>query len=366
MADIGLPQIDIIFRGLGVSAVQRGSKGLAVLIIKDDTDKTFTLKRYKSIADITSTEEALYTEENVRYIKDCLEGTPKELVVARMDATMGSITDLLGEIKGQVEMNCWIGIADSTAEDTEALISFIKSENKNSKKRYKGLVFNAIASDDMHIVNFTNQNVKFADVRGTQTGEKAIPFLLGFLAGLSLDMSAIAFKLQKFESVEEPSDIEAAINSGEFVLMNDEGDVGVARAVNSLITTGQGITDDMKFILIVEVMDLIYTDIHTTWKNHYKGKYKNYLDNQMLLIGAINSYLSTLSNETLLDPNFKNTSGINVEKQRLANIPIHGEEKVSGWSDEEVMNMTVSTNVFLKGNIKILNATEDFEFIISM
>lgn len=374
MADIGMPEIDIIFKGLGASAVKRSSGGrVAVLIVKDDTDKTFTFAEYKSVTDLTSQEIAKYTTENAQYIKDCLEGAPAKLIVARMDKTATVpdtsdilFADLLTKIKGKVPMNCWIGIAGAIKAETDALVSFVKASVQNEKKRYKALVYNATTSDDIHIVNLTNKKVTFKDDRGEQVGSKAVPYLLGYLAGLSLDMSAIAKVLQKFEIVEEPEDLEAAINKGEFILYNDEGEVRVARGVTSLVTTGQGVTDDMKFILIVEAMDMIYTDIYTTWKNFYKGKYKNSLDNQMLLIGAINSYFKALANDMILDSNFPNKSMINIEKQRLVNIPKYGEDEVNSWDDNKVMEMTFGTNVFLGGNIKILNAMEDFNFEISM
>lgn len=365
MADLGMPKIEIIFKGLGVSAVQRGQKGLAVLIIKDDTDKTFTFQEYRSVEDLTTEELLKYTTENATYIKDTLEGSPKKLIVARMDE-VGVLADLLADIKGKVEMNCWIGIADGTQQEQDDLVSFVKANVKNNKKRYKALVYKATASDDMHVVNYTNDIVVFKDIRGEQEGNKALPWLLGYLAGLSLDMSAIAKPLQKFEKVVEPEDLEEAINNGEFILYNDEGEVRVARGITSLVTTGQGITDDMKFIIIIEVMDLIYTDIYTTWKKFYKGKYKNYLDNQMLLIGAINAYFKEIANELLLDLNFPNKSMVDIEQQRLANIPKYGEEEVYSWDDDKAMEMTVGTNVFLNGNIKVLNAMEDFKFIISM
>ncbi|WP_313757070.1 phage tail sheath C-terminal domain-containing protein [Tissierella sp.] len=359
MADIGMPKIDIIFKSLGASAIQRLEGGrTAVLIIKDSTDKTFTFAEYKSTADLDSKEQKKYTVENIQYIKDVLEGTPKKVLVARMDipTTEGEsgLADLLKVIKGKIEMNCWVGIADATQQETDDLISFVKDSVKNDKKRYKALVYKANASDDMHVINLTNEDAS-----------KYVPYLLGYLAGLSLDMSTIAKPLQKLDMIKEHDDLEEAINKGEFVLYNDEGEVRVARGINSLVTTGQGITDDMKFILIIEVMDLIYTDIYTTWKNSYKGKYKNSLDNQMLLIGAINSYFKALANDLLLDPNFNNKAMVDIEQQRLNNIPKYGEE-VKAWDDNKVMEMTVGTNVYLTGNIKILNAMEDFKFEIEM
>ena len=354
MADIGLPKIDIVFKGLGTSAIQRGSKGIAVLIIKDDTDNTFTFAEYTSVADLTSVETAKYTDNNVQYIKDCLEGTPKKLIVARMDS-VGSLADLLTVIKGKIPMNCWIGIAEGTMAEHDELVSFVKSSNQNDKKRYKALVYNATTPDDIHVVNLTNPNE-----------DKSIAYLLGVLAGLPLDVSIISKVLSKFESVTEPDDLEAAVNNGEFVLYNDEGEVRVARGVNSLVTTGEGITDDMKFILIVEVMDLIYTDIYTTWKKFYKGKYKNNADNQALLIGAINSYFDELARDNLLDSNYANRASVDIEAQRLANIPKYGQDVVNSWSDDVAKEMTVGTNVYLKANIKILNAMEDFSFEITM
>ncbi len=358
MADIGMPKIDIVFKGLGASAIQRSSGGrTAVLIIKDDTDTTFIFAEYRGIDDLTTEEQAKYTPENVQYIKDVLEGTPKKLVVARMTEPVlegeSGLMDLLKAIKGKVEMNCWIAIADATTAETDDLVSFVKSSVTNDKKRYKALVYKATKPDDMHIANLTNEGE-----------EKSIPYMLGYLAGLSLDMSAIAKPL-KLDSVIEPDDLDAAINNGEFILYNDEGEVRVARGINSLVTTGQGVTDDMKFILVVETMDMIYTDIYTTWKRFYKGKYKNSLDNQMLLIGAINSYFKVLANDMMLDPNYDNKTRVNVEKQRLENIPKYGEE-VATWDGNKVMEMTVGTNVYLAGNIKILNAMEDFEFEIAM
>lgn len=364
MANIGLPNISIIFKGLGASAVQRGSRGIALLIIKDDTDITFDFAEYTSVADLTSTEIAKYTEANVQYIKDVLTGTPSKIIVARMAAVDGVLADLLTKIKGK-KFN-WIGIAEGTTTDQDALASWIKSTNANDKKTYKAVVYKATVTDDLHVANFTNADVTWKDTRGKVTGDKFIARLIGFLAGMPLTMSAIAKTFSDVESVTEPESLEDSVNAGEFVLFNDEGEVRVARAVNSLVTTGEGVTDDMKFILIVETMDLIYNDIYVTWKQFYKGKYKNNLDNQMLLIGAINAYYTELANENLLDNEFANKAFIDIEAQRLANIPKYGEEEVATWDNDKIMEMTVGTNVFLDSNIKILNAMEDFNMNINM
>lgn len=360
--DNGLPSLDIIFKGLGVSAIKRGERGEAVLILRDDTEGV-PKKYYKTIEDFGSEEQAKFTPENIKYIKDALEGIPLKLYVFKI-AAEGTPEDLLKIIGGTIPRNSWIGTPDNLVQTS--LITWSKAKIKNDKKRYKVITFNAEGADDMHIVNFTNEKVTFNDERGEVTGEKAIPYLLGFLSGISVNMSAIAFELFKFTSVVEPEEIETSIQNGEFVLFNDEGVVKVARAVNSLVTLGQDVTKEMTQINTVEKMDLIYCDIFNAWNKNFKGKYPNLLDQQMLLISSINSYFKGLARDYILDPNFENAVTIDVEQQRLANIPKYGQEVVDTWDDLKVKSMTVGTNVYLKANIKISGIMEDFFFPIYM
>lgn len=359
----GMPKADIVFRGLGASAVKRGERGTAVLILKDDTPGENKLK-YKSISDLTKEEQAKFTPGNLLFLKDSLEGTPLELYVFKMKND-DVVSDILNKVKGIIPRNCWIAIQSSLSADQDDLISFIKSENKNDKKRYKGLVYKGTNPDSMHIVNLTNETVTFPDDRGEITGDNAISYLLGFYAGLPLTMSGIA-KPTKFISVKEPEDLEKAISNGEHILFNDEGIVKVARAVNSLVTLTQDITIEMTHINTVEKIDFMYTDIYKTWNESYKGKYPNILDNQMLFISAVNGYFKAISKNYILDPNFKSKSEIDVATQRTANYPKYGEDVVDSWDDAYAMKMTVGTAVFLKANIKISGIMEDLFFDIFM
>lgn len=360
-----MPQLDMIFKGLGVSAVARGARGVAVLILIDDTENGGEFAKYKSIADFGSDEQKKYTADNITVIKDALEGTPLELYVFRM-TTDGNLSDTLKFIGGQIPRNCWIAINSSTRQHSDDLVSWVKSEVKNNKKRYKALVYKGTTTDDMHIVNLTNPEITFSDERGKTEGDKAIPYLLGFLAGLPLSMSAIAKPLTKFKNVAEPEDLDETISNGEFVLFNDEGIVKVARGVNSLVTLGQDVTLEMTNINVVEKMDLMYTDIFTAWNSDFKGKYPNTPSNQMLLISAINGYFKAVARDFLLDPEFDNRALIDIEAQRIANYAKYGEDEANSWDDNKVMKMTYSTNVYLKANIKVTGIMEDFFFNIFM
>ena len=78
-----MPQLDIIFKGLGVTAVKRAERGDAVLILNDTTPEE-PKKYYKTIEDFTSEEQAKFTKDNVKLVKDALEGIPLKLYVFKV------------------------------------------------------------------------------------------------------------------------------------------------------------------------------------------------------------------------------------------------------------------------------------------
>ncbi|MBP2027401.1 hypothetical protein J2Z35_001195 [Acetoanaerobium pronyense] len=361
MANIGMPKIDVIFKGLAVSAIQRSAKGIVVLIVKEPT-ADFDFAEYKTVDQI---EEDKFTAANVAYIKDVFVGNPSRVIVAtQKDAELLSAVLL----KVKTKFFNWIGLAEGTQQEQDDLATWIKSVNQNEKKVYKTITYNATVTDDMHIVNFANETLKPKN-KDEITGEKYIARLLGLFAGLPFTQSATYYIMQDLESVTEPADLETAVNAGKLILFNDEFNyepvVRVARAINSLITVAQPLTDDMKKITIVEAMDLMQTDISSTFKNFYIGKYKNVYDNQVLFLSAINSYFRQLALESILDQNFANLSDINVEKQRLAWLGI-GKTEAETWTDLQVKINTFRSNLLLAGKVKILDAMEDLDFTINM
>ena len=361
----GLPSLDITFKGLGVSAIKRGERGYAVLILEDETEGTPKTK-YSTISEFGSEEQAKFTPENIEFIKDALEGVPLALYVFKFGVE-DVLTDLFNKVKGIIPRNSWIAIYSNNpltrTKNQSDLVTFVKGERENNKKRYKAFAYKVATADNMGVVNHTTEKVTFADDRGEMDGIAAVPYLLGYYAGLSMMMSGIAKPL-KFKSVVEPEDLNESISNGEHTLFNDEGVVKVSRAVNSLVTTGEGVTEEMTHINTVEKMDLIYCDLFKAWNDSYKGKYPNILDNQMLLISSINGYFKSLAKDKILDSNFDNKSMIDIEELRIANYSKWGEETVNTWDDSYVMKMTVGTEVFLKGNIKITGIMEDFFFDI--
>ncbi|MGG3307453.1 phage tail sheath C-terminal domain-containing protein [Paenibacillus lautus] len=355
---IGLPSIDIVFKKLAATLIQRSARGIVTLIVKDDTDTTYAVKEYKSQLQIEATK---FTATSVQYIKDVFHGgAAKVIVVPVATSSVAVVGDAIERI-GSRKYN-WIGLAEGANDEQLDLTAYVK-EQEGAGKSIKAIVFNVTDPDCQHVVNFVNPSI--TTTSGKVTGEKFIPRLLGLLAGLPLTRSSTYYSFADVISVEEPADVEAAVNAGKFVLFNDEEVVRVARGVNSLTTLSATVSEDFKKILIVETMDLIREDITGTFKTDYLGKFKNKYDYQVLLITAINSYFSALAGEDILDNTFENKAFVDVEAQRAAWVAI-GKTEAEDWDEQTVKNNTFRSNVYLGGNIKITDAMEDFKFNVEL
>lgn len=357
---IGMPSIDIIFKKLAATLIQRSTRGIVALIVKDDTlGATPVLNEYSSSLAVEATK---FTATNVQYIKDVLTGGAAKVYVASVPTTSTTVVaDAIAAI-GSRKYN-WIGLAEGTATEQADLVAYVK-EQEVAKKSIKAVVYKATAPDSQHIVNFTNDSIAYKDGT-TLTGEKFVARLLGVLAGLPLTRSATYYAFADVASVVEPTDLNTAIGNGEFVLFNDDDVVRVARAVNSLTTLSPTVSEDFKKIIVVETIDQIRDDISTVFKNDYLGKYKNRYDNQVLFISAVNGYFASLAVDEILDSASDNRADVDVETQRAAWIA-SGKTEAADWDEQTVKNMSFGSNVYLSSSIRIPDVMEDLQFSVSL
>jgi len=364
---IKLPTIETTFKQLAGSLTQRSQRGITALIIKDNTDESFSYTIYKDAAEV---EAEIYTDTNFRYIKDLFTFAPSKCIIVRMSAETEE------EISNKITLNQalktlesltktgWITIADATETEYSDLASWIKAREKEGKT-YKAAVYKT-AADNKHIVSFANEKVTFSDERGEQAGSAYLPSLISLLATCNIQRGAAYFNCTNLKKVQETEDTDKALNAGEFILINDEDTVKVGLGINSLTTIdGINLTEDMKFIDVVEVMDMIADDIKDVFKTNYIGQYKNNYDNQVLLISSINVYLKELAADNILDNNYNNRADVDVTAQRNAWLGV-GKTEASGWDEQTVKNNSFKRTVFLAGDIKILGAMENLKFEVSL
>jgi len=191
--------------------------------------------------------------------------------------------------------------------------------------------------------------------------------IAGIVAGLPIDRSLTYQAFPEVEGFDELADDDArntAIDAGKLILINDGENIKIARGVNSMTTTTATQGAVFKKIRIVETIDMIRDDLTDTIKDNYVGKWLNIYDNKLLLIAAINSYLSLLERDVTLDPEYNNICKIDTERQKiyLDGLGI----KTEDMTNAEIDRYNTNDQVFLMINIKPVDSMEDFFLSVNL
>lgn len=116
-------------------------------------------------------------------------------------------------------------------------------------------------------------------------------------------------------------------------------------------------------IKIVEGIDLIRTDIASTFESGYIGKVLNDYDNKLLLVTAINAYIRQMEGD-VLDKTAENLCEISLEGQRTYLQSIGTD--TADLTDMEILKANTDSQVFLEAQLTFCDAMEDLSLKISM
>lgn len=358
---VTMPKIEITFQQLAATFVSRSERGIAVLILRDATAGSGG--SFFRFGDATQVPEDEFTAANQQYIKDALSFGPLRVSVVKVGAS-GTLAQALA-ILVQKEQTGWITVCDGTSQDWTDLANWIKARAKEQKS-WKAVCYNTTPPDEMHVVNFATESVTFVDERGEQDGDTYTPSLVGLLAACNVQQGATGKVCSNLVTCKMPEDPDATVGAGKFILINEDDQVKVGVDVNSLTTVnGTTQTEDMKYIETVEAMDLMRDDISSTFRQDYRGKYKNTTSNQMLFLAAVNGYFRDLGDENVLDPTYDNTAAVDVTSQRNAWIDT-GKSEAAEWDDGTVISTPYKRTVFLGGDVKILGTMADLQFVVTL
>lgn len=349
MINLSLPSINITFKEKGITAIRRGNRGVVALVLKDDLFQ----EPFEVIteSDIPSSLSA----ENKRQIELAMSGyrTPPRKVVGYVLDAEGDYDDARRYLE-TIQFD-YLAVPGIESADTEGFATWIKTLRDNKEQRVKAVLPHTDA-DHEGIINFTTEGIQTDE--GVYTASEYTGRIAGLLAGTPLTIAATFAPLPEVVDVEPMTrdNIDTSIKNGEFVIFNDGEKVKVARGVNSLTSTGEDKRDSFKKIKIVEAMDLIHADIKRTAEDNYLGKYANSYDNKCLLITAIQGYLEGLELDGVLETGSTHVE-LDLDKQ-ISYLKQVGVE-VEDLDEQEIKNANTDDKVFLKAQIKILDAIEE-------
>lgn len=364
--NLGLPSIVIEFTKKAASAITRSGRGVVLLLLNDSTVQQ-PVSAFTSLADVAASE---WETKNYDYIKYAFKGKPSKVLAVRGKAGNGKV-----DVAASIPLfNClafdWFAFPECTDEDAKTLASYFDTAKKTKYKKWKAVLPNC-AEDSPAVVNFVTSGISI--VWDSEKGVEEVTTaaytarIAGILAGIPLTQSSTYYVLDEVVDVAQSPDPDGDIGAGKLIIIFDGEKFKIGRGVTSLQTTTDGCPEDFKKIKLVEAADIVRTDIMATYEDNYLGRVLNSYDNKQMFIGAVNSYLKELEG-TVIDPSEEHSVWIDAVEQgrHLIENGIKTAEEVAAMSELEIRSANTGSFFAITGQMKFLDAMEDFKLGIRL
>lgn len=330
------PVIEVLFKTLARTAIQRGDRGFFYIIMEDATNTTLYTE-HRSSADV---KEADWTPENYNLLKIAFEWYAPFRVVVRNMQPGETIADILLELQQKKVTHLACPFADVT-QDSE-IITWVKSRGKED-----GVVYGtsyATNSDDAGIIQIGNSTFEHR-IAGILTAQEYSVGLLGAAAGIPLNISLdnkISPNLISVDTVEP--------QLGILNFYNDDGAVRINLAINSRITFNDEWKPTTRMIKTYEGMNIVRFDIQDTFRKYWLGNYLNTYENKMAFVNLVNKVYFRNLQPNVLSPDYENQIFIDVEKNKQF-IVTEGLDP-EDYTETEILRFPTGNDVYLQGDVR--------------
>lgn len=290
--------------------------GVVGLILPSNTNTSFIMKNYYSLADVKLED---WSPEVYKLFKELIfRGIPTKVIAYRIeeapDGGYPDMTHLSAPYKYISKVCDYIAYPGGKEDEHDALVGLVKKDRVIDKlinpfqKPIKLVVATSTAPNSPYIINLKQKHT----VNKTEfSASQYAGCMVGCIAGVGLTNGSMTYYKQPWvESVEESTDINADVGNGYLITVADTDGENLVyrteRGVNSFITPIENMGRTFSKIRCIELMDINLKDIQYTYKNYYIGKRKNTYPNKMAFAGAVNAYLKMFMTNGDLDTNYGN------------------------------------------------------------
>lgn len=341
-------------QALAESVSTRAAHGVLFIVLDDET-VTPGLYRYTKLKKVIET----YDTDNKAIISTAFADYGiKSLIVAVGHAETGitGSLDTALSLLNKVNENGWLTVPQISSDaDKKKVADFIKAQRRDEDYPLKGVLYN-YASDCEAIVNFTASNLGaiIPDAYAAQVAAQ--------LCVLGANESITNHTAKNVTSCDIKADNDECVGKGELFLYNNGKNIVYSRGVNSLQTIGTNQSEELSKIRIVEVIDLVKSDMREIFELNYLGKLGNSYKNRKTLINALNSYLRTVSTEGYLSNDVQSFAELDVEAtiKYLEGKGIDTDE----MKTEDILKEKLGSNVFIKVTLYCMDTIEDINIVL--
>ena len=354
---MAMPEINILFKTLAKTASIRSARGVACIVVKDSTvEGKYVYTREKQITQS-------YDDDNLSLVKEAFNkyGVTK-LVVYAIDKTGGTLADALNNLK-KVEINylaCNFALEEN---DVTLLKQFKETRVKNNMDLQ---IIANVAADDEYFINFASTGIS---VNGSAIEPHRFMCKLAFiLSSIPQTESATYYVLDDVTAVTEIENENEAVEAGKLFITFDGEKYKLSRAVNSKTTLAANEKKDLKKIKITEGKIIVKGDIYKVFRDKYIGKCNNDYNDRLSLVSEINRYLTNLAYEGILNIDYDNRVELDVDAMRDY-METEAETDTSDMKDIDVLKDAeglCGSKVFIKGQVRFIDAMEDITLVLYM
>lgn len=323
----------------------------------DDANVKEGLYTYTKLKLITET----YSAENKAYITKAFNDyyLSKVMVVVAHDDTDGikvSIDTSLGFL-GKVRENGWLVCPEATEEETkQKIVDFIKTQRNEEDYPIKAVLYDCPA-DMESIVNFTGK-----DFDNGLTSEQFCVDVACELCGLEANEGITNKNAKNVKTCDIKDDYNAHVQAGELFLYNDGKHIKYSTGVNSLQSIGTEQSEFLCKIRVLEVIDMVKSDLYELMDETIISKYGNSYANRRVVVASVNSYLKTITNEGYLSNDIASYAELDVEGTReyLNSLNID----TSDMDDKDILAYKIDSHVFIKIYLYVMDVIEQVQIAI--
>ena len=346
------PKFNVDFKELALLAIQRQQRGAVVMILDDSTSDIDNVV-YNGLGDVDADD---WTEANYKRIQLAFLGNPSKVIVVKKESSFADI-----QAKLNLQSNYTLCYPEAVAADITSIKNYLQAQ-REANNYSRAVVANATAPDADYIINFVSSDditAKIGDEPEDFSAGDWTCRLAGALSGLAPSRSLTYYELPEVVEAPISATPDADVAAGKLIILHQDGSYKFGRAVNSLVTLTDGVTEAFQKIRVVDIMDMIANDIVATFRLYYVGKYTNNFTNKNRFVGAINAYLKQLAAEGLLEAENDNEVTISYDKNK-----VYLEDKgvdTSTMTYIEILKANTGSKVLLDGVCSPTDAMEDLD-----
>jgi hypothetical protein len=381
-----MSKVTFSLEALVSSVSSRSEHGTLILVIDDkNVQGLYTYKKLKKVTDNWETANKAYittafSDYGVNKVMVASAHVDADTTVDGVDNITKSLPTALA-LLNKVYENGWLVAPQVTSTSDKAIVAnFIKTQRADEDYPLKGVLYN-YSADSEGIVNFTasdlqntvtssttvdNATVDSSTVSGATTvsvdPNTYLVSIASNLCVLGSNESITNHVAKNITNCDIKDDPDVNVSNGEIFLFNNGTDIVFSRGVNSKTTIGTDESEALTKIRVIEVIDMVKSDLRKIFNSTYLGKTGNSYANRKSLTSTLNTYLKGISNEGYLSNDDVSYCELDVDSTKTY-LEAQGTD-TDEMTDSDVLKAKIGTNVFIKIKLYVMDVIEDISIVL--